>query len=312
MKLKGKLIGLVAALLVSSQGVANADFAYDFAPSQWKYTETTDGAYGPAGTLTASQMQLTSANYTNWANAGTPFAPVVPEHKGSYSITIPNNVDQIEFSYQYSTGDITSSYFDMAQYTVGGNSTDLVANIPQTNVNYASATYGYGAVVSSSGSKIISVKDKQGKVFSIDQLCNDCIFGSATVTITGFSVRRITSNSNIVLSDTKPTISADAKSYTCKPGTFAFLQYGVTKVSAAPTSLVYTLILNGMRVSSISSDNWTGLSKSVFDTSDKSVSGLATAASATWLVDGANAKSAQCEVLAFQDGATALAYSSNS
>ena len=311
MKLKSKLIGLVAALLVSSQGVANADFAYDFAPSQWKYTETTDGAYGPAGTLTASQMQLKSANYTDWANAA-PFAPVVPEQKGSYSITIPNNVDQIEFSYQYSTGDITSSYYDMAQYTVGGNSTDLVAIFPQTNVNYASATYGYGAVVSSSGSKIISVKDKQGKVFSIDQLCNDCILGSATVTITGFSVRRITSNSNIVLSDTKPTISADAKSYTCKPGTFAFLQYGVTKVSAAPTSLVYTLILNGTRVSSVSSDNWAGLSKPVFDTSNKAVSGLATAASATWLVDGANTKSAQCEVLAFQDGATALAYSSNS
>jgi len=310
MKLRGKLIGLVAALLISSQGVASADFAYDFAPSQWKYTETTDGAYGPSGTLTASQMQLTSANYTNWIY--TQFATTVPNQTGSYSITIPNNVDQIEFSYQYSTGDISSSYFDMAQYTVGGNSTDLVSFIPQTNVDYGSATYGYGAVVSASGSKIISVKDKQGKVFSIDQLCNDCVLGSATVTITGFNVRRITSNSNIVLSDAKPTISADAKSYTCKPGTFAFLQYGVTKVSAAPTSLVYTLILNGTRVSSASSDNWAGLSKSVFDTTNKSVSGLATAASATWLVDGANTKSAQCEVLAFQDGATALAYSSNS
>jgi hypothetical protein len=257
-------------------------------------------------------MQISSANYTNWA--GTQFATPVPNQTGSYAITIPSDVDKISFSYQYSTGDVSSSFYDMAQYTVNGTSTDLVGIIPQTNYNYLnSPTFGYGAVVSASGTKSIDVTGKQGKTFSIDQLCNDCVLGAATITITGFNVSRIrNSSANVVLSDIKPTITADTKGYTCKPGTYSFLQYGITKISAAPTSLVYTLILNGSRVSAVSSDNWGALSKSVFDTTNKSVSGVATAASATWLVDGANTKSAQCEVVAFQDGATAVSYSSNS
>ena len=303
MKSQLKVVGLIFAFLVSSQSAAKADFAFDFAPSQWTYSETTDSAYGPSGTLTATQMQITSANYTNWAY--TQFATPVPDQKGSYSIAIPMNVDKIEFSYQYSTGDIDGSLFDMAQYTLNGVSTNLVPIFNQTGTVY-------GDLTTVSGTKSIDVTGKQGKTFSIDQLCNDCVLGAATITITGFNVSRISNNSNVVLNDSKPAITADAKGYSCKPGTYSFLQYGITKISAAPTSLVYTLIINGSRVSAVSSDNWGALSKSVFDTTNKSVSGVATAASATWLVDGANTKSAQCEVVAFQDGATALSYSSNS
>jgi len=311
LKSQTKVVGLIFAFLISSQSVANADFEYDFAPSQWKYTETTDSIYGPSGTLSNTQMQISSANYTNWDF--TQFATPVPNQTGSYAITIPSDVDKISFSYQYSTGDISGSPYDMAQYTLAGVSTDLVPVIPQTNYNPSLPLNGYGAVVTSSGTKTIDLSGKQGKIFSIDQLCNDCILGSATITITSFNVSRIrNSSANVVLSDIKPTITADAKGYTCKPGTYSFLQYGITKISAAPTSLVYTLILNGSRVSAVSSDNWGALSKSVFDTTNKSVSGVATAASATWLVDGANTKSAQCEVVAFQDGATAVSYSSNS
>jgi hypothetical protein len=303
-----KVIGIIFAFLVSSQSVANADFEYDFAPSQWTYTETTASAYGPSGSLSSSEMQLTSANYTNWG--GTEFATPVPNQKGSYSITIPQNVDKIDFTYEYTTGDITSSEYDMAQYSVDGVSTDIPPVTPQENAPSNGGTYGDVTIVS--GTKSIDLSGKQGKTFSIDQLCNDCVLGSATVKITSFSARRITNNSNVILADAKPTITADSKGYTCKPGTHSFFQYGITKIAAAPTSMVYTLILNGARVSSVSSDNWSVLSRSAFDTSDKSVSGVATSASATWIVDGASSKSAQCEVLAFQDGASALAYSANS
>jgi hypothetical protein len=306
-----KVIGFIFTFLVFSQSVANADFEYDFAPSQWTYTETTDSAYGPSGTLTGAQMQLTSANHTDWS--GTQFGTTVQDQVGSYAITIPMDVVKISFSYEYSTGDVSGSPFDMAQYTLAGDSTDLVPVISQTSFNPSLPQNGYGAVVTSSGTKTIDVSGKQGKTFSIDQLCNDCVLGSATITITSFNVSRIRySAANVVLSDIKPTITADSKGYSCKPGTYSFLQYGITKISAAPTSLVYTLIVNGIRVSAVSSDNWEALSKSVFDTSNKSVSGVASAASATWLVEGANTKSAQCEVVAFQDGATAISYSSNS
>jgi len=303
MKSQLKVVGLIFAFLVSSQSVANADFAFDFAPSQWTYSETTDSAYGPSGTLTATQMQITSANYTNWAY--TQFATPVPDQNGSYSIAIPMNVDKIEFSYQYSTGDISSSFFDMAQYTVNGVSTDLVPIFNKTGTVY-------GDLTTVSGTKSIDVKGNQGKTFSIDQLCNDCVLGSATVTITNFSVSRTRYDSNVVLSDNKPTITADAKGYICKPGSYTFLDSGITKSVAAPTSFVYTLIVNGARVSSVSSDNWGVLSRSSIGATDKSINGVATMSSATWLLDGANAKSAQCEVLAYQGNATALSYSNNS
>ena len=302
-----KITLLVAALLISSQAAANADFEYDFAPSQWTYTETNNSAYGPSGSISTSQMQITSANYSDWS--GNNFGTQETEQKGSYSITIPSNVDKIEFSYSYSTYDKDNSNFDIAQYTLNGASTDIhpfVNNQPN---------YSFGATMVAStvtGTKSIDVTGLQGKTFSIDQLCSDCVFGSATITISSFNVSRIRNNSNIVLSDTIPTLASDAKSYTCKPGTYSFLQYGITKISATPTSLVYTLIINGNRVSSISSDNWAVLSRSAYDTSDKSVSGIASSTSATWQVDGANTKTARCEVLAFQDGASALAYSSNS
>lgn len=306
MKSRIKVVGLVFAFLVSSQSVASADFEYDFAPSQWTYTATNDAAYGPSGTLTESQMQLTSANYSDWS--GNTFGTQLTEQKGSYSITIPANVNKIDFTYEYSTGDKDSSVFDTAQYTVNGNSTDIPPFTVQQN-------YAFGAQIVPTvvtGTKSIDLAGKQGTTFSIDQLCSDCVYGSATITITGFRVGRITNNSNVILADAKPTITSDSKGYTCRPGTHSFFQYGVTKIAAAPTSMVYTLIINGARVSSVSSDNWSVLSRSTFDTSDKSVSGTATSTSATWMLDGANSKSAQCEVLAFQDGASALAYSANS
>jgi hypothetical protein len=306
MKSRKKLFGVVVGLLLSSQGVANADFEYDFAPSQWTYTETNSAAYGPSGSLSSSQMQLTSANYSDWS--GNTFGTPIMNQKGSYSITIPYNVDKIDFSYTYSTEDKDNSNFDVAQTTIDGVSTTIPPFTEQEN--YVFETEMVPMIVS--GTKSIDLTGKQGKTFSIDQLCNDCAYGSATITITSFEVGRITNNSNVILADAKPTIAADSKGYTCKPGSHSFFQYGITKIAAAPTSMVYTLILNGARVSSVSSDNWSVLSRSAFDTSDKSISGAATSASATWIVEGASSKSAQCEVLAFQDGASALAYSANS
>lgn len=304
MKSQLKVVGLIFAFLVSSQSLANADFEYDFAPSQWAYSETTDSAYGPSGTLTATQMQLTSANHTDWS--GTQFGVTVPDQVGSYAITIPMNVEKIEFSYQYSTGDFSSSFYDMAQYTVDGVSTEIPPFTPKAS----GAVYGDVSTVS--GTKSIDVKGKQGKTFSIDQLCNDCVLGSATVTITGFKVSRISYDGNVILSNSLPTISSDAKGYTCKPGSHTFLDSGISKSAAVPTSLVYTLIVNGARVSSVSSDNWGVLSRSSIGATDKSINGVATMSSATWLLDGANTKSAQCEVLAYQGNATALSYSNNS
>jgi hypothetical protein len=252
-------------------------------------------------------MQLTSANYSDWS--GNTFGTQVTEQKGSYSITIPTNVDKIEFSYTYSTLDKDNSNYDIAQYTLNGVSEQIPSYV-DNSPNYIVNNPMVASTVT--GTKSIDLTGNQGKTFSIDQLCSDCAYGAATITITGFKVSRISFDGNVILSNSLPTISSDSKGYTCKPGSHSFLDYGISKTVAVPTSFVYTLIVNGARVSSVSSDNWGVLSRSSIGGTDNSINGVANMSSATWLLDGANTKSAQCEVLAYQGNATALSYSNNS
>ena len=87
----------------------------------------------------------------------------------------------------------------------------------------------------------------------------------------------------------------------CTPGGFDMMRGGFFKQVGKPTSIVYTLIIGGKRVSSVSSDNWTGLSRVIYDSSDSSVAGKAPLASATWNIDSFTAGSAQCETMAYQE-----------
>jgi len=292
MSKRNKVIGLVIGILVSSQGIANADFSDEFAPSKWTYTATgtpyqSNPVYGPSGTLSTSLMTLIAAD-----------GPVrTAAQVGSYSIIVPVGVSSITFDYLYKTDDCCGSVWDMATYTVGTTETNLVLS---------------NGTVGLTQSGTITLTDVAGKLLSINQKTPDAVAGIATTKITKFTAKiNQGSNSNVVLSESKPVISADAKSYSCKPGAYTFMRYGITKETSIPTTLVYTLIMNGTRVSTISTDNWVGLSKSIVDPSNNSVTGTATSTAATWAVDGANTKSAQCEVLAYQDSATMLAYSNN-
>jgi hypothetical protein len=226
-------------------------------------------------------MSITSADWSTGAVAGT---------KGSYSITIPWNIGLITFDYEYTTIDRDNSSFDMATYTLGGEETDLVASdIPK-----------FG---SESGTKTLNTTGLGGTTLSINEKCTDCVLGTATVRITGFRGTPFR-ESNQLLVKSPATLSMGASSYTCKPGAFTFLNRGVTSEAGAPTSLIYSLILDGVRVSAVSSDNFVTMGKYMVGATTGSVTGTASLESATWTVTGAGAKAAQCEILAYQDHAT--------
>jgi hypothetical protein len=281
MKIRNKAAAVLVALMFVGQAPANADFTGDFAVPNWTYSETDTSASGPTNSLTSTLMSITSADWSTGAVTGT---------KGSYSITIPWNIGLITFDYEYTTIDRDNSSFDMATYTLGGEETDLVASdIPK-----------FG---SESGTKTLNTTGLGGTTLSINQKCTDCVLGTATVRITGFRGTPFR-ESNQLLVKSPATLSMGASSYTCKPGAFTFLNRGVTSEAGAPTSLIYSLILDGVRVSAVSSDNFVTMGKYMVGATTGSVTGTASLESATWTVTGAGAKAAQCEILAYQDHAT--------
>ena len=288
MKIRTKAVAILLSLIVVGQAPAQADFTGDFAVPNWTYSETNASANGPSNSLTSALMSITSANWSSGA---------VRDTEGSYSITIPWNIGLITFDYSYTTQDVDGSYYDMATYTAGGVETNIVAStIPQ-----------YG---SSSGSISLNTTDLGGSLLSITQKCNDCILGTATIRITGFRGTPF-HDSNQLLAKSPATLSAGTNSYTCKPGAYTFLKQGVTSETGAPTSLIYSLVLDGVRVSALSSDKWATMGTSMVGATNNSVTGTATLESAIWTVTGAGAKSAQCEILAYQDHATTSVLSNN-
>lgn len=287
MKIQNKAVVLLLSLVVVGQTPAHADFTEEFAVSNWSYSETNSSANGPSNSLTSSLMSITSAN---WPSGG-----AVGGTTASYSITIPHNIGLITFDYSYTTQDKDGSFYDMASYTLGGTTTNLVTTtIPQNG--------------SASGAKSLNTTDLGGTTLSINQACTDCVFGSATIRITGFRGTPFR-DSNQLLSKSDATLSAGANSYTCKPGAYNLLRHGVSSEVGAPTSLIYSLVLDGVRVSALSSDKWATMGTYMVGATNNSVAGTASLESATWTVTGASSKSAQCEILAYQDHATSSAIS---
>ena len=234
---KVSLIWMIIAVLVSGSGQAQADFSDEFAPSKWTYTETDTSQYGPTNSLTVPTMTISSANYSTWVTTAgstvvtTLASPAVQNQAGVYSIAVPHGTGLGSFDYSYYTGDVSSSYYDMATYTVNGSETNLVP----TSV----APLG-----TSAGSVSINFTGLAGTTFAINQKCNDCVLGAATTTITKFVAKfNQFSNLNVLSPDSGPAVTSDANGYICTTGSYSLLSRGVNKVVGKPTSLAYTLIV---------------------------------------------------------------------
>jgi len=128
--------------------------------------------------------------------------------------------------------------------------------------------------------------------------------GSETATYTfrytGFNSGHRTGNALRV--DTVGTTTEKNNVVSCTPGKYTFLNGGSTAETANIQSYVYTLLVNGKAVSTISSDNFRSVASHMFPTIAGNMAGTATLEGATWDLKGMSNYSAQCQVYAFQSG----------
>jgi hypothetical protein len=88
----------------------------------------------------------------------------------------------------------------------------------------------------------------------------------------------------------------------CTPGKYTFLNGGSTAEASKIQSYVYTLLVNGKAVSTLSSDNFKSVASHLFPTIAGNMAGTATLEGATWDLKGMSNYSASCQVYATQSG----------
>jgi hypothetical protein len=123
-----------------------------------------------------------------------------------------------------------------------------------------------------------------------------------TVTYTGFAPRNLLRTKNNLRLDTPGITTEKANVVSCTPGKYTFLNGGSTAETANIQSYVYTLLVNGKAVSTLSTDNFRSVTSHLFPTIAGNMAGTATLEGATWDLKGMSNYSATCQVYAIQSG----------
>jgi hypothetical protein len=107
---------------------------------------------------------------------------------------------------------------------------------------------------------------------------------------------------NALRVDSVGATTEKANVVSCTPGKYTFLNGGSTAETANIQSYVYTLLVNGKAVSTLSSDNFRSVASHLFPTIAGNMAGTATLEGATWNLAGMSNYSAACQVYATQSG----------
>ena len=107
---------------------------------------------------------------------------------------------------------------------------------------------------------------------------------------------------NLLRLDAAGTTTEKNNVVSCTPGKYTFLNGGTTAETAKVESFVYTLLVNGKAVSTLSSDGFKSVASHLFPTIAGNMAGTATLDGATWDLKGMSNYSAQCQVYATQSG----------
>jgi hypothetical protein len=124
-----------------------------------------------------------------------------------------------------------------------------------------------------------------------------------TLRYTGFN--GYSRSGNALRLDTVGTTTEKSNVVTCTPGKYTFLNSGASAETAKIQSYVYTLLVNGKAVSTLSTDNFKSVASNQFPTIAGNMAGTATLDGATWDLKGMSNYSAECQVNAFQSNANA-------
>jgi hypothetical protein len=112
--------------------------------------------------------------------------------------------------------------------------------------------------------------------------------------------RGLVTGGNALRLDTAGTTTEKNNVVSCTPGKYTFLNGGSTPEVAKIQSYVYTLLVNGKAVSTLSTDNFKSVASHLFPTIAGNMAGTATLEGATWDLKGMSNYSAACQVYATQ------------
>ena len=158
---------------------------------------------------------------------------------------------------------------------------------------WANLSYGWGVFALASGPALISINT------SLD--C--CGAGAMFVRFVSSPSRSMPSvTPNALRLDSAGTTTEKSNVVSCTPGKYTFLNGGSTPEVAKIQSYVYTLLVNGKAVSTLSTDNFKSVASHQFPTIVGNMAGTATLEGATWDLKGMSNYSAQCQVYATQSG----------
>ena len=105
---------------------------------------------------------------------------------------------------------------------------------------------------------------------------------------------------NLLRLDSAGTTTEKSNVVSCTPGKYTFLNGGSTPEASNIQSYVYTLLVNGKAVSTLSSDGFKSVASHLFPTIAGNMAGTATLDGATWDLKGMSNYSAACQVYATQ------------
>ena len=132
-------------------------------------------------------------------------------------------------------------------------------------------------------------------------LHSGAIYNCAGQTATSRSIA-FPKSPNVLRLDTAGTTTEKNNVVSCTPGKYTFLNGGSTAETAKIQSFVYTLLVNGKAMSTLSSDGFQSVASHLFPTIAGNMAGTATLDGATWDLKGMSNYSAQCQVFAIQSG----------
>ena len=196
-------------------------------------------------------------------------------------------------------GGVTGDAFRISNngVVIGDTTTPVTsgANLGLWNSDaWANLDYSWGVFALPSGAALISFQ-------TIADCCGN---GAASIRFVSSPSRTMPSVriGNTLRLDSAGTTTEKANVVSCTPGAYTFLNGGATAEASNIQSYVYTLLVNGKAVSTLSTDNFKSVASHLFPTIAGNMAGTATLDGASWDLAGMSNYSAQCQVYATQSG----------
>jgi hypothetical protein len=164
------------------------------------------------------------------------------------------------------------------------------------DTSWANDGYSWGVFQLGSGSALISLVTRQDSLGTGDVLIR--FVSTPSKAVSNATLR----TGNALRLDAAGTTTEKSNVVSCTPGKYTFLNGGSTAEVSNIQSYVYTLLVNGKAVSTLSSDNFRSVASHLFPTIAGNMAGTATLEGATWDLKGMSNYSAACQVYATQSG----------